>query len=433
MFYDQSATDLTLYDAANNAYLVLSPTTNAGSVSLGAAPASTGALRLSYGPNNGIFMTDQAGAGVLGLIEVEGVGGGSNRAYMGSLAGTGATTRIARWTIDFTDNVIFTRLGGARFVINNTDIRIVTAVNFCFDDGVVNPTICHEDDSTVGGTGDLFTLHSQDLVGGGASVGGSLDVRPGAGATGGQLALQTGDGTDRFTIADGGIDFPSNLAVTATGNPTFNFGTALSTFGGNVNITGKLTVTGAIDPSDISIDAGVGNNAFLDLADGQSAAVSAASHGRLRYDTTGHTLQVSLNTAAYVDVATSVSALPNCNYGQLGGTVQSVSATYATVLTFNLTTTETGRILANAAVQCSSSGAGTNVTAAYRITINAVNGPEMQRFLSGAPDAGLGAVMFRSGSLAAGTYAVTLEHRRVSGTKTLDTEQAQLWGMAVCP
>lgn len=47
----------------------------------------------------------------------------------------------------------------------------------------------------------------------------------------------------------------------------------------------------------------VNNAAFAQYANGSSAAVSAANTGRLRYNTTGHVFQVSLNGAAYSTLA----------------------------------------------------------------------------------------------------------------------------------
>lgn len=53
-----------------------------------------------------------------------------------------------------------------------------------------------------------------------------------------------------------------------------------------------------------------GNTAYLGLGDGQSAAVSGAGLSRVRYNAATDRLQVSLNTAAYVDIATSDLYVP---------------------------------------------------------------------------------------------------------------------------
>lgn len=73
---------------------------------------------------------------------------------------------------------------------------------------------------------------------------------------------------------------------------------------GAVTITGKLTVTGAIDPTSLSLSGnGEGANVlYIDSANGVSAGVSAAGHGRLRYNNTSHTWQQSVNGGAYSDI-----------------------------------------------------------------------------------------------------------------------------------
>ena len=50
---------------------------------------------------------------------------------------------------------------------------------------------------------------------------------------------------------------------------------------GNVSISGKLTVTGAIDPTSLSLSGGTA--LFIDSTDGSTAPIPAAGHGRMRY------------------------------------------------------------------------------------------------------------------------------------------------------
>jgi hypothetical protein len=82
---------------------------------------------------------------------------------------------------------------------------------------------------------------------------------------------------------------------------------------GDATITGKLTVGGSIDPTDILIDAGGSNAAYLEMKAGQSAAVSPASSGRIRYNATTNKWQLSENGGAYADISTVTGAITSLN------------------------------------------------------------------------------------------------------------------------
>lgn len=69
-----------------------------------------------------------------------------------------------------------------------------------------------------------------------------------------------------------------------------------------VVVNGKLTVTGAIDPTSIRLSSGT--NLYYESADGSTAGVSAANEGRLRYNSGTQTWQASMNGASYADIAT---------------------------------------------------------------------------------------------------------------------------------
>lgn len=91
---------------------------------------------------------------------------------------------------------------------------------------------------------------------------------------------------------------------------------------GNAHITGKLTVDGAIDPTSLTLVA-AGNLAYLENANGVSAAVSPANRGRLVYNATAQKWQVSENGVAYASLVSGTAMA-------IGGTV--TGATVGSVL-----------------------------------------------------------------------------------------------------
>jgi len=137
----------------------------------------------------------------------------------------------------------------------------------------------------------------------------------------------------------------------------------------------------------------------------------------------------------YQDSTGAVRRLTNTienanNYIEAGPvSTTSVVLTDITGLTFTITLPTTGRIHAIMTFWASSTGA--NNTGAWAININSVDGTQLQRFLSGTNDDGIGAVQMRSAVLTAGTYTVKGRWRRVSGTGTLTTQVAQLYAVTV--
>jgi hypothetical protein len=70
---------------------------------------------------------------------------------------------------------------------------------------------------------------------------------------------------------------------------------------GATKITGKLTVTGGIDPTYLEL-AGANTDTYLNLTDGQNVPISAANQGRMRYNTALQTFQFSENGGAWTDL-----------------------------------------------------------------------------------------------------------------------------------
>lgn len=148
------------------------------------------------------------------------------------------------------------------------------------------------------------------------------------------FGIPTGDGgsglpdqaghAGQFLTTDGTI--PSWAAIVAAGTISgvagevsfFNGASSIisspdftwDNIGKVLTVNGKLTVTGAIDPTSLSL-VGVASDAFIDSADGHLAAVSAAGHGRLRYNNVTHSWQQSTNGNPYADISGGGGFDPN--------------------------------------------------------------------------------------------------------------------------
>ena len=125
-----------------------------------------------------------------------------------------------------------------------------------------------QDDVTLGnGAGDTVTFGGDSVVATGnptwdfgtgqADFGGNLDANAGLDVIGGDFTaggafdfLVTSTGTHSFSGADMSIDEDTDFgagatAITAAGNPTWNFGTGQADFGGNLDANAGLDVIGA--------------------------------------------------------------------------------------------------------------------------------------------------------------------------------------------
>lgn len=148
--------------------------------------------------------------------------------------------------------------------------------------------------------------------------------------------------SDLFVIMGGNVGI-------GTTNPTNTLQVNGLTVLASTTVRGKLTVTGAIDPTSLSLLDTGGTAAFIDSGDGQNAGLSAASHGRLRYNDSTHTWQQSLNGGAYTDIGSGG--------GGGGGTIGTSTANFFTV--YNGANSVTG----TSAFQLSGNGVlGTSIT-----------------------------------------------------------------------
>ena len=121
----------------------------------------------------------------------------------------------------------------------------------------------------------------------------------------------------RVTAGDSLLDFTSTTALQVTqtggGTPTLIVDTTNTRVGigvapgaftldvaGDTRITGKLTVTGAIDPTSVLLSGGTA--LYYESNDGSTAPLSGASTGRLRYNNTNGIWQKSTQGGAYIDL-----------------------------------------------------------------------------------------------------------------------------------
>jgi len=140
------------------------------------------------------------------------------------------------------------------------------------------------------------------LEGGGpamsASVSGTLVATFATPGGSPQIQAQDGSATTPsygfFNATGSGLflDGGANIGFTVGGTQTF------TVHGAGATVTGKLTVTGSIDPTDITLSNG-GTAHYMQFADGGTAAVSDPSTGRIIYNDGSGQFEVSLNGGPY--------------------------------------------------------------------------------------------------------------------------------------
>lgn len=121
------------------------------------------------------------------------------------------------------------------------------------------------------------------------------------------------------------------------------------------------------------------------------------------------------------------------NFVTVAGPVATTSASLVDITgaTFSITVSANSRIYAIVTFEAVTSGGGSNATGGWAININGSDGTEVQRFLSGTNDQGIGAASSRSAVLGAGAYTVTGRHRRVAGAKTLNSQNVSLFAIGL--
>jgi len=115
-----------------------------------------------------------------------------------------------------------------------------------------------------------------------------------------------------FTIVPAGTETARFMVSAGVGRfligATTPVGTELFRVAGDVQIDGKLTVDGAMDPTSVTLSGGTAQ--FMQWGDGSTAAVAPAGTGRIRYNLGTNTLQFSNNTGAYANIGSGGVTFP---------------------------------------------------------------------------------------------------------------------------
>jgi len=309
-------------------------------------------------------------------------------------------------------------------------------------------------------------------VGGGAEIyrdktGAVLNMRTLVGS-GDIVVSEVGD-TVEVAHVDAGGDVTGPAGATDEAVAVFDGATGklIKGSGAAVDASGNITTPGTIDGRDVSADGAaldahvassanphatdVGNLGVGTLAELNAAITDAnvdddgdprdpTSHASSHAD--GGADEVSVEDLATAGALGEVPAsdgvgglamapkgiVVDANYDEAtAAATTSAALTDIAGLSFtvDVPTGQTARIYADMSFQGSTTG-GAPSTGAWAVSVNAVDGTELKRYLSGTNDTGIGGVKTRSAVLGAGAYTVKGRFRRVSGGSTINTDVAQL-------
>jgi hypothetical protein len=159
-----------------------------------------------------------------------------------------------------------------------------------FTDTLTGCNIKQYTDTTVGGVRPSFEIHAQDSTMA-ASTGADMIFRAGHGlGMHGMLRLQGADAVDKLTItAAGAVNFAGS-SVTATGNPTWDFGTNALTLSGLLTLNdghinfGASAVTVLIKQNSPAVDVAATSFAIRAQAGGAASAGAGKIGGTIELD-----------------------------------------------------------------------------------------------------------------------------------------------------
>ncbi len=161
-------------------------TLTASPLVFGASPGASGTIRLTD-TNNVTWLN---GGNTYALVSGQGASAWLGGPY---------PTRPTNVDVDALNSIGFLVAGNGVMALTASQVQIyVTTVGWL--NSAATPTLRQDDLTTVAGTGQTMLIHAQDETGGGASVGGALNIRAGNGTTHGALTLQDADGNPRVVV-----------------------------------------------------------------------------------------------------------------------------------------------------------------------------------------------------------------------------------------
>ena len=140
-----------------------------------------------------------------------------------------------------------------------------------------------------------------------------------------------------------------------------------------------------------------------------------------------------LNGLDGLDGADAVAGKLPSAYVELVSPIGTVSASFEDVsgMSTTITLDEAVEISVMASFEVQTQSGASASTIELCFSIDGVEHDPVKRYLSGSNDVGIGALVHRTGELAAGTYTVKLKFRRVSGVSTPGLNRADMLVMAM--
>ena len=214
-------------------------------------------------------------------------------------------------------------------------------------------------------------------------------------------------------------------------------------------VISRIPTTDDISIRILRLADGGSQDGYLELDNGVSAAVSAANEGRIRYNATAQTFQVSENTGAWTDLSKGISTPA---YGGLSvsgnatATTFSGASSYSQVTVFD-TASPSGDVTVSAAsdditintagdylIGFSASLTAGGANNEYQLAVFANNGVTQKNLISSRKVGGTGDVGSAGSGLPvtlAATDTLELWIQNISAGNAVTVQDAQLWVLRV--
>jgi len=346
---------------------------------------------------------------------------GSNNSGFGYACGAALTTGSDCTLLGHSANVD----SGARsnVVVIGSDAVCTAANQFVSGSSTATMTDVYFGKGVSNATPTAYTIHGTGGTGA-AVAGAALNL---AGGISGDAATGGGNVVIQTSLTGTGTTLTNAIYVEGpTGRVGINTtpGAFQLDVNGDTRVTGKLTVTGAIDPTSVLLSGGTA--LFYESNDGSTAPVSGAATGRIRYNNAGAgTWQISTQTGAYSNIITSAT-LPSSTWNSITaptGNLSLAMAAFTTTFTWNATT-GAGVNLFNLTDTAANTGTGvilrvgtaaTSAATPFQVFAKGTNSFTVE--VAGSvtcPGAGASSERFGSGSLAGGSSSLAVGNAATS-------------------